>query len=75
MASGNKTAAVILKTIFAFIELLSFYASNPPHDPICGRLSDDLTWKLGAEGWFTGGTVVGLVSIVMYLDAAAAKKQ
>lgn len=48
---------------------------------ICGvfglivGLSDGLTWKLGAEGWFTGGTVVGLVSIVMYLDAAAAKKQ
>ena len=48
---------------------------------ICGifglivGLSDDFTWKLDAQGWFTGGTVAGLVSVVMYLDAAAAKKQ
>jgi len=37
--------------------------------------SDDLTWKLGPQGWFTGGTVAGLLAVVMYLDAAAAKKQ
>ena len=48
---------------------------------ICGifglimGLSDDFTWKLGAQGWFTGGTVAGLLAVVMYLDAAAAKKQ
>ena len=46
---------------------------------ICGifglivGLSDDFTWKLGAQGWFTGGTVAGLLAVVMYLDAAAAK--
>ena len=38
-------------------------------------LSDNFTWKLGAQGWFTGGTVIGLLAVVMYLDAAAAKKQ
>ena len=48
---------------------------------ICGifglivGLSDDFTSKLGAQGWFTGGTVVGLLVVVAYLDAAAAKKQ
>ena len=36
----------------------------------------DTTWKLGASGWFTGGTVAALLAIVMYLDdAAAARKQ
>ena len=38
-------------------------------------LSDNFTWKLGAQGWFTGGTVIGLLAVAMYLDAAAAKKQ
>jgi|TARA_B100000809_G_C14824841_1_gene418752 hypothetical protein len=33
------------------------------------------TWKLGASGWFTGGTVAALLAIVMYLDDAAAKKK
>ena len=33
--------------------------------------SDDLVWKLGVSGWFTGGTVAALLAIVMYLDAAA----
>ena len=48
---------------------------------ICGifglivGLSDDFTWKLGAQSWFTGGTGAGLLAVVMYLDAAAAKKQ
>ena len=38
--------------------------------------SDDLTWKLGARGWFAGGAVTALLAIVMYLeDAAAARKQ
>ena len=41
----------------------------------CG-FSDDLTWKLGARGWFAGGAVAALLAIVMYLeDAAAARKQ
>ena len=46
---------------------------------ICGifklivGLSDAFTWKLGAQGWFTGGTVVSLFAVVMYLDAEAAK--
>jgi hypothetical protein len=35
--------------------------------------SDDLTWKLGPQGWFTGGTVFGLLAVVMYLDGAAVK--
>ena len=35
-------------------------------------LYDDFTWKLDAQGWFTG---VGLRAVVIYLDAAAAKKQ
>jgi len=34
---------------------------------------DGFTWKLGAQGWFTGGTVIGLLAVVMYLDAAEAK--
>ena len=39
-------------------------------------LSDDLTWELGAQGWFAGGAVAALLAIVMYLeDAAAARKQ
>ena len=38
-------------------------------------LSDNFTWKLGTQGWFTGGTVIGLLAVVMNLDAAAAKKQ
>ena len=34
-------------------------------------LYGDFTWKLGAQGWFTGGTVIGLLSVVMYWNAAA----
>ena len=48
---------------------------------VCGIIgllvgfSDDLTWKLGARGWFAGGAVAALLAIVMYLeDAAAARK-
>ena len=47
---------------------------------ICGifwlivGLSDDLTRKLYPQGWFTGGTVAGLLAVVMYLDAAAKKQ-
>ena len=33
------------------------------------------TWKLGASGWFTGGTVAALLAIVMYLDDAAASRK
>ncbi|NQW23678.1 MAG: hypothetical protein HQ475_09575 [SAR202 cluster bacterium] len=32
------------------------------------------TWKLGASGWFTGGSVAALLAIVMYLDDAAASR-
>ena len=49
---------------------------------VCGIIgliagvSDELTWKLGAEGWFAGGAVAALLSIVMYMeDAAASRKQ
>ena len=49
---------------------------------VCGILglivgfSDDLTWKLGAQGWFAGGAVAALLAITMYLeDAAAARKR
>ena len=34
-------------------------------------LYDDFTWKLGAQGWVTDGTVIGLLSVVMYWNAAA----
>lgn len=33
--------------------------------------SDDLVWKLGVSGWFTGGTLAALLAIVMYLEDAA----
>ena len=43
---------------------------------LIGGFSDDLTWKLGAQGWFAGGAVAALLAITMYLeDAAAARKQ
>ena len=35
---------------------------------------DGDTWKLGVSGWFTGGTVAGLVVVLMYLDDAAAAR-
>ena len=38
------------------------------------NLYDDFTWKLGAQGWFTSGTVIGLLSVVMYWNAAAKKQ-
>ena len=38
-------------------------------------LSDDLNWKLGMTGWFTGGAVAALLAIVMYLDDAAADRR
>lgn len=28
----------------------------------------DVTWKLGVVGWFTGGTLLGIVAIVLMLD-------
>ena len=28
----------------------------------------DKTWKLGVEGWFTGGTLLAVLSIVMLAD-------
>jgi len=30
-----------------------------------------LTWKLGVVGWFTGGTLLGIVAIVLMLDEYA----
>ena len=48
---------------------------------VCGILglivgfSEGTTWKLGASGWFAGGTVAALLAIVMYLDAAAESKK
>jgi hypothetical protein len=46
---------------------------------ICGIIGlimgiDGDTWKLGVSGWFTGGTVAGLVAVLMYLDDAAAAR-
>ena len=44
---------------------------------ICGifklivGLSDAFTWKLGAQGWVTDGTVIGLLSVVIYWNASA----
>jgi hypothetical protein len=32
---------------------------------------DGDTWKLGVSGWFTGGSLAALVSIIVYLDDAA----
>ena len=29
----------------------------------------DKTWKLGAVGWFTGATAVGVLSLVILADA------
>ena len=46
---------------------------------ICGIIGlivgiDGDTWKLGASGWFTGGTVAGLVAVLMFLDDGAAAR-
>ena len=32
---------------------------------------DGDTWKLGVSGWFTGGSLAALISIIVYLDEAA----
>tara|TARA_B100000408_G_scaffold22017_1_gene15251 strand:+ start:2803 stop:2967 length:165 start_codon:yes stop_codon:yes gene_type:complete len=37
-------------------------------------LYDDFTRKLGARGWFTGDTVIGLLPVVMCWNAAAKKQ-
>jgi hypothetical protein len=48
---------------------------------VCGVLglitgfSDDLTWKLGSQGWFAGGALAALLAIVMYLEDAAANRK
>jgi hypothetical protein len=48
---------------------------------ICGVLglitgfSDDLTWKLGSQGWFAGGALAALLAIVMYLEDAATTRK
>ena len=28
----------------------------------------DVTWKLGIVGWFTGGTLLGVVALIMMMD-------
>ena len=30
----------------------------------------DLPWRLGATGWFSGGLLIALVSLVVLVDAA-----
>ena len=32
----------------------------------------DSIWKLGVVGWFTGGTLLGVVALVLMLDEYAA---
>ena len=34
----------------------------------------DSTWKLGAVGWFTGGTLLGVVAIIIILDDFAQRQ-
>ena len=28
----------------------------------------DVTWKLGIVGWFTGGTLLGVVALILLMD-------
>ena len=28
----------------------------------------DVTWKLGIVGWFTGGTLLGVVALILMMD-------
>ena len=28
----------------------------------------DKVWKLGVEGWFTGGTLLGVVALILMMD-------
>ena len=28
----------------------------------------DMTWRLGTVGWFTGGTLLGVVAIILMMD-------
>ncbi len=28
----------------------------------------EVTWKLGTEGWFTGGTLLGVVALILMID-------
>ena len=28
----------------------------------------DRIWKLGVEGWFTGGVLIGVVAVILMLD-------
>ena len=34
-----------------------------------------VTWKLGVVGWFTGGTLLGIVAIVLILDEYAESRR
>jgi len=44
---------------------------------VCGVLGlitgfdEGTSWKLGSGCWFAGGTIAGLLAIVLYLDEAA----
>ena len=29
---------------------------------------DGLVWKLGTVGWFTGGTLLGVVALLLFID-------
>ena len=35
----------------------------------------DSIWKLGVVGWFTGGTLLGVVAIMIMADAYLERKQ
>ena len=35
----------------------------------------DKTWKLGTVGWFTGGTLLGVVAIIIILDDFAQRQR
>ena len=35
----------------------------------------DRVWKLGTVGWFTGGTLLGVVAIILLLDEYAESRR
>ena len=35
----------------------------------------DKVWKLGVEGWFTGGTLLGVVALILILDEYAESRR
>ena len=36
---------------------------------------NDKVWKLGVVGWFTGGTLLGIVAIIIILDEFAVRQK